>query len=82
MVDCCGQGLATTSELFSGYLVLITSLSTNFCQHDDCDQVIGENEARISTVDMLRHIELRMETLTQEQEILNQNKVFGIWDNF
>ena len=24
---------------------------------------------------MLRHIELRMETLTQEQEILNQKKV-------
>ena len=38
-------------------------------------KVIGENEARISTIDMLRHIELRMETLTQEQEILNQKKV-------
>ena len=24
---------------------------------------------------MLRHIELRMETLTQEQEVLNQKKV-------
>ena len=39
------------------------------------NKVIGENEARISTIDMLRHIELRMETLTQEQEILNQKKV-------
>ena len=44
--------------------------------NDDCDiKVIGENEARISTIDMLRHIELRMETLTQEQEVLNQKKV-------
>ena len=41
----------------------------------DFVKVIGENEARISTIDMLRHIELRMETLTQEQEILNQKKV-------
>ena len=35
------------------------------------EQCIGENEACISTIDMLRHIELRMETLTQEQEVLN-----------
>ena len=39
------------------------------------EQCIGENEACISTIDMLRHIELRMETLTQEQEVLNQKKV-------
>ena len=39
------------------------------------EECIGENEANISTIDMLRHIELRMETLTQEQEVLNQKKV-------
>ena len=39
------------------------------------EECIGENEAHISTIDMLRHIELRMETLTQEQEILNEKKV-------
>ena len=36
---------------------------------------IGDNEARISTIDMLHHIELRMETLTQELETLNPEKV-------
>ena len=30
---------------------------------------------RISTIDMLRHIELRMESLTQELEGLDQEKV-------
>ena len=39
------------------------------------EECIGENEACISTIDMLRHIELRMESLTQEQELLNQKKV-------
>ena len=39
------------------------------------EECIGKNEANISTIDMLRHIELRMETLTQEQEVLNQKKV-------
>ena len=29
-------------------------------------KVIGENEARISTIDMLRHIELWMEILNQK----------------
>ena len=42
--------------------------------YEDC---IGENEACISTIDMLRHIELRMESLTQEQELLNQKKVYN-----
>ena len=39
------------------------------------EECIGRNEAKISTIDMLRHIELKMETLTQEQEILNPKKV-------
>ena len=39
------------------------------------EECIGENEANISTINMLRHIELRMESLTQEQEVLNQKKV-------
>ena len=39
------------------------------------EECIGENEACISTIDMLRHIELKMETLTQEQEVLNPKKV-------
>ena len=39
------------------------------------EECIGKNEANISTIDMLRHIELRMENLTQEQEILNPKKV-------
>ena len=40
------------------------------------EECIGKNEANISTIDMLRHIELRMENLTQEQEILNPKKVW------
>ena len=39
------------------------------------EECIGQNEASISTIDMLRHIELRMESLTQEQELLNPKKV-------
>ena len=39
------------------------------------EECIGDNEASISTIDMLRHIELRMESLTQEQELLNPKKV-------
>ena len=35
-------------------------------------------QAKISTIDMLHHIEMRMETLTQELEVLNPEKVrFG-----
>ena len=41
------------------------------------EECIGKNEANISTIDMLRHIELRMESLTQEQEILNPKKVLA-----
>ena len=52
-----------------------------------CDQVVlkiyekcvGENEACISTIDMLHHIEVRMETLTQEQELLHPQKVGRSW---
>ena len=36
---------------------------------------IGDNVARISTLDMLRRIELRMESLTQQLETLDQEKV-------
>ena len=36
---------------------------------------IGENVAKINTIDMLHHIEMRMESLTQELESLNQDKV-------
>ena len=36
---------------------------------------IGENVAKINTIDMLHHIEMRMENLTQELESLNQHKV-------
>ena len=32
-------------------------------------------QAKISTIDMLHHIEMRMETLTQELEVLNSEKV-------
>ena len=46
------------------------------------EECIGENEANISTIDMLRHIELRMETLTQEQEVLNQKKVSRLPSEF
>ena len=46
------------------------------------EECIGENEANISTIDMLRHIELRMETLTQEQEVLNQKKVTHLPSEF
>ena len=31
------------------------------------EQCIGENEARISTIDMLRHIELRMEVTVEQK---------------
>ena len=44
------------------------------------EECIGENEANISTIDMLRHIELRMESLTQEQEVLNQKKVTQLFN--
>ena len=33
-------------------------------------------QAKISTIDMLHHIEMRMETLTQELEVLNSEKVW------
>ena len=36
---------------------------------------IGDNVAKISTIDMLHHIEMRMENLTQEMESLNPEKV-------
>ena len=39
------------------------------------EKCVGENEACISTIDMLHHIEVRMETLTQEQEVLHPQKV-------
>jgi len=39
------------------------------------EKCVGENEASISTIDMLHHIEVRMETLTQEQELLHPQKV-------
>ena len=40
------------------------------------EKCVGENEACISTIDMLHHIEVRMETLTQEQEVLHPQKVW------
>lgn len=39
------------------------------------ESCVGENEAKISTIDMLHHIEMRMENLTQELEVLNPEKV-------
>ena len=39
------------------------------------EKCVGENEACISTIDMLHHIEMRMETLTQQLEALNPAKV-------
>ena len=33
------------------------------------------SQAKISTIDMLHHIEMRMETLTQQLEALNPAKV-------
>ena len=44
-----------------------------FCLIDSMIEIIFQ--AKISTIDMLHHIELKLESLTREQEHLNKEKV-------